>query len=149
MRQLTLKQTPMPTAAQPMTSPQLEVAKSKFGGELSDVSMDILRDLHAHPDDSLQVRKERITSTNNLASRIAALVNHGYVTRVRQGDRVVGAALTNKGRLILGLQPVQEPEQIKPVRICNASMRGTFLDLSRDTHMGRIGLAMCGVGGVR
>jgi hypothetical protein len=147
---LKLKKTPMPTAAQPMASlNKMTPAKSKFGGELSDVSMDILRDLHAHPDDSFPARKARITSTDNLASRIAGLVTHGYVARVKQSGRTMGAVLTNKGRMMLGLPPLPEPQVVKEVRICNASMRETLLDLSRDVHMGRIGLAMCGAGGVR
>ena len=149
MRQLTLKQTPMPTTAQPMASPKMTSAKSKFGGELSDISMDILRDVHAHPDDTFAVRKARITSTPNLAARIAGLVTHSYLTRIKNGGRVPDVALTNKGRVALGLQPLHEPQEVKEVRICNASMRGTLLDLSRDVGMGRIGLAMCGVGGVR
>ena len=146
---LKLKVSAMPTAAQPMAAPQLVSAKSKFGGAISELSMDILRDLHAHPDDTFAQRKARITGTNNLASRIAGLVAHGYVSRVRQPGRAMGVALTNKGRVALGLQPMHEPQVVKEVRICNASMRGTLLDLSRDVHMGRIGLAMCGVGGVR
>ena len=146
---LDLKMTPMPTTARPMASPKLVAAKSKFGGTISELSMDILRDLHTHPDDTFAARKERITSTTCLASRIAALVASGHATRVRDGSRVVGAALTNKGRVAIGLQPMHEPQVVKEVRICNASMRGTLLDLSRDVGMGRIGLAMCGAGGVR
>lgn len=146
---LKLKMTPMPTAAQPMASPRMTPAKSKFSGELSDVSMDILRDLHAHPDDTFAARKARITGTTNLAGRIAGLVARGYVSRVKQPGRAMGAELTNKGRVALGLQPLHEPQVVKEVRICNASMRGTFLDLSRDVHMGRVGLAMRGAGGVR
>jgi hypothetical protein len=146
---LKLKVSAMPTAAQPMASPQLVSAKSKFGGAISELSMDILRDLHAHPDDAFAARKARITGTTNLASRIAGLVAHGYVSRVRQPGRAMGVVLTNKGRMALGLQPMHEPQVVKEVRICNASMRGRPLDLSRDVGMGRIGLAMCGAGGVR
>jgi hypothetical protein len=146
---LKLKVSAMPTAAQPMAAPQLVSAKSKFGGAISELSMDILRDLHAHPDDTFAQRKARITGTTNLASRIAAMVASGYAARVREGSRVTGVAITNKGRVALGLQPLHEPQVVKEVRICNASMRGTLLDLSRDVHMGRVGLAMCGAGGVR
>jgi hypothetical protein len=146
---LKLKMTAMPTTAQPMASPQLVSAKSKFGGAISELSMDILRDLHAYPDDTFAARKERITGTTNLASRIAGLVAHGYVSRVKQPGRAMGAELTNKGRVALGLQPMHEPQVVKEVRICNASMRGRPLDLTRDVHMGRVGLAMCGAGVVR
>ena len=146
---LKLKMTPMPSTSQPMASPRMVAAKSAFGGAISELSVQILRDLHAHPDDAFAARKARITGTTNLASRIAGLVAHGYVSRVRQPGRAMGVALTNKGRVALGLQPMHEPQVIKEVRICNASMRGRPLDLSRDVNMGRIGLAMCGAGGVR
>jgi|GEM_PF-2561790 len=147
MRQLTLKQTAMPTASMPMTSPQLVTPKSKFGGQLRETSLSVLRDVHTHPGDQHPQRAKRLGAVSNLSSRINNLVSAGYMRRVMQGGRPVLLALTAKGGRAIDVDVADEPPPIKEARICNAAMRGTPLDLSRHTHMGRIGLAMCGASG--
>lgn len=147
MRQLTLKQTAMPTAQAPMQSPHLATPKSTFGGKLSDTSLDILRDVHAHPDDQYPERAKRLTGILNLSSRLNHLVGSGYLRREILNGRPLLLRLTAKGGRTIDVLVTDEPPPPKEARICNASMRGTTLDLSRHTHMGRIGLAMCGAGG--
>jgi len=74
-------------------------------------------------------------------------VSSGYLQRVPVDGRPLGLRLTAKGGRAIGVLVIDEPPPPKEARICNASMVGTTLDLSRHTHMGRVGLAMCGVGG--
>jgi hypothetical protein len=143
---LKINKTQPPASGQTL-APIRPQPKSAFGGGISDISTAILRDFHKYPNDLLDERRERLASvTINLVSRIASLVTHGYLMRLRVGNRVVGAAMTAKGRVALGLEVKAEPTEVREIRFCNASQRG-ILDLSRDAGYGRIGLAMCGVSG--
>ena len=82
-----------------------------------------------------------------MSSRVNSLVGAGYIRRVMLDGRPLLLALTARGGRVIDVEVIDEPPQPKGARICNASMHGTPLDLDRHTHMGRIGLAMCGVGG--
>lgn len=146
MRQLTLQQSAMPNAATPMTAPQLVAAKSKFGGQLSETSLSVLRDVHAHPGDQHPQRAKRLGAVSNLSSRVNNLVSAGYLRRELLDGRPQLVRLTAKGGRAIDVLVIDEPPPAKEARICNASVC-TTLDLSRHTHMGRIGLAMCGMGG--
>jgi len=68
MQPLNLQQTAMPTASMPMVAPQLSAPKSQFGGQLSETSLGILRDVDAHPQDLRPERAKRLQAVSNLSS---------------------------------------------------------------------------------
>lgn len=139
-------QTATPAPGQALTSPKLVAVQSRFGGQLGAVALSILRDLHDHPDDDFLMRKARFGPTVNLSARLNNLTSSGFSVRVMAGTKVINTRITNKGRNAIGVPLVDEPKQYKEARICKASMP-TATDMSRYTHMGRVGLAAYGVAG--
>lgn len=147
MQKLTLQQTAMPTASTPMTSPKMATPKSQFGGQLSETSLGILRDVHSHPGDQYTQRVKRIGVISNLSSRVNNLVGAGYMRRDTIDGRPLLLSLTAKGGRAIDVLVIDPPPAPKEARICNAAMVGQPLDLSRHVHMGRVGLAVYGVAG--
>lgn len=138
-------QTPTPPSGQlvsPFKPAVLPAAKPQFGGQLGRVSRIILQDLHEHgPSTRAQIDK-RTGEVKNL-TRLNTLRDGGYIRKTGEAPGSL-FQISNKGRAIIGVPPVDESKPARDIRICNLSMRAVF-DPSRDLHGGRIGLAMCGV----
>jgi hypothetical protein len=130
----------MTTTAKPTPA---DSAARKFGGQMGDTSLKILNDLHAHGKSNRLDIEMRIGITK-LGVRLNTLANNGYVSKICD-TAFTGHAITNRGRMAIGVL-VGVTVTPKPIRICNASMRGTF-NPATDAGMGRIGLAMCGAAG--
>jgi hypothetical protein len=117
------------------------------GQSLGPASIKILQDLHTNGK-SHRLDIEMRTGLRGITSRLGSLVDTTYLRRIKTAS-FDGYAIANKGRVTIGAA-VRATEDDAPAaratRICNASSRLPF-NPATDVHMGRVGLAMRGVGG--
>ncbi len=130
----------MTTTANPTPA---DSAARKFGGQLGDTSISILNDLHTHGK-SNRLDIEMRTGLPKIQMRLNSLVTSGHISRILD-TAFTGYAITNRGRMAIGVL-IGVTVTPKLIRICNASMRGTF-NPATDAGMGRIGLVMRGAAG--
>ena len=135
--------TPAPTPTRFGQQSTLKAAKSKYG-QLSDTNAAVLLHLHAHGSAS-RIDLEMLLKTGNLTRQLSSMVTYGYIAHVHDPLRNKHYKITNAGRVAIGMAAPDQPKPAPHMRICNASMLGTTLDLSLHTHMGRVGLARIGV----
>jgi hypothetical protein len=119
------------------------------GQSLGPASIKILQDLHANGK-SHRLDIEMRTGLRGITSRLGSLVDTSYLRRIKTAS-FDGYAIANKGRVTIGAAVAATEDDApaaRATRICNASSRLPF-NPATDVHMGRVGLAMCGAGGVR